>query len=182
METEAAVIMWRRSLLLHCFRYMEMLGDGDGKAHGKVNGIQPYGPEVTIKIIECVNHVTKRMGTALRTRVEKRKAQNLLIGGYGKLTDDRIEKLTNYYSWAIKDNAGNLKAMEHAEWASFFHTLSTDDDPHIMNGVVLGGSHGAFLRERRPAMQHQDHTPSPCPTTLLRAWCQYTNDWETPSC
>lgn len=130
METEAAVIMWRRSLLLHCFRYMEMLGDGDGKAHGKVNGIQPYGPEVTIKIIECVNHVTKRMGTALRTRVEKRKAQNLLIGGYGKLTDDRIEKLTNYYSWAIKDNAGNLKAMEHAEWASFFHTLSTDDDPH----------------------------------------------------
>ena len=130
METEAAVVMWGRSLQLHSFQYMEMLGDGDGKAHGKVNGLHPYGPEASIKKIECVNHVTKRMGTALRTLVEKRKAQKLPIGGRGKLTDDRIKKLTNYYGRAIKDNAGTLKAMEDAVWASFFHTLSTDDDPH----------------------------------------------------
>ena len=64
METEAAVVMWGRSLQLHNFQYMEMLGDGDGKAHGKVNGLHPYRPEVSIKKIECVNHVTKRMGTA----------------------------------------------------------------------------------------------------------------------
>ena len=103
METEAAVVMWGRSLQLHNFQYMEMLGDGDGKAHGKVNGLHPYRPEVSIKKIECVNHVTKRMGTALRTLAEKRKAQKLPTGGRGKLTDDHIKKLTNYYGRAIKD-------------------------------------------------------------------------------
>ena len=77
METEAAVVMRGRSLQLHNFQYMEMLGDGDGKAHGKVNGLHPYGPEASIKKIECVNHVTKRMGTALRTLVEKRKSPEI---------------------------------------------------------------------------------------------------------
>ena len=106
-----------------------MLGDGDAKSHAKLLEDDPYNGTLVTNM-ECVNHVTKRMGTALRTLVEKRKAQKLSIGGTGKLTDDRIKLLTSYYGKAIKTNVGDLKAMEEAAWASFFHTLSTDADPH----------------------------------------------------
>lgn len=129
METQAAVIMFSRSAQLHKFRYTKMLSDGDAKAHAAVLAVDPYG-EHKVEKEECVNHVTKRMGTALRTLLEKSKAQGKPLGGRGKLTDERVKKLTNYYGRAIKDHAGNLDAMEQAVWASFFHTLSTDEDPH----------------------------------------------------
>ena len=129
MESEAALILWRRSEHLHNFRYMEMLGDGDGKAHTKVNAEKVYGEGVEVRKIDCCNHVTKRMGTALRNLVEKRKAQHAPIGGRGNLTDQRICKLTSYYGLAIKKHQGDLDGMINAVWASFFHTLSTDEDP-----------------------------------------------------
>ena len=99
-----------------------MLGDGDAKSHAKLLEDDPYNGTLVTNM-ECVNHVTKRMGTALRTLVEKRKAQKLSIGGRGKLTDDRIKLLTSYYGKAIKTNVGDLKVMEEAVWESFFpHT------------------------------------------------------------
>ncbi|KAK7490702.1 hypothetical protein BaRGS_00018119 [Batillaria attramentaria] len=48
------------------------------------------------------------METALRTLVEKRKAQKLPTGGGGKLTEQRIKQLTNYYGRVIKDNVYKL--------------------------------------------------------------------------
>ncbi|KAK7473611.1 hypothetical protein BaRGS_00035158 [Batillaria attramentaria] len=124
MEMEGAVILFQRSEE-RGFRYTEMLGDGDTKPHAKLLEEDVYNGR-PIEKIECVNHVTKRLGTALRTLVEKRKAQGQPIGGRGKLTAERIKKLTNYYGRAIKDNKGNLDATVNAVWASFFHTLSSD--------------------------------------------------------
>lgn len=124
MEMEGALILFQRSKE-RGFRYTEMLGDGDAKTHQKLLNENVYDG-FPIEKIECVNHVTKRLGTALRALVDKRKAQGQPIGGKGKLTADRIKKLTNYYSRAIKDNSGNLDAMVNAVWASFFHTLSSD--------------------------------------------------------
>ena len=106
-----------------------MLGDGDAKTHAKIIENDPYSGIVMEKI-EWVNHVTKWMGTVLRTLVEKRKAQKLPIGGCGKLMDEHIKNLTSYYGKAIKDSSGCLKGMEKAVRASLFHTLSTDEDPH----------------------------------------------------
>ncbi|XP_076447559.1 uncharacterized protein LOC143284609 [Babylonia areolata] len=116
METQAAVIVFGRSVGLHNFRYKHLLGlgGGDGKAYAAVNESAPYGDSFEVEKIECVNHVTKRMGTALRNLVEKQKAIEQPIGGRGKLTEKRIKQLTNYYGRAIRDNPGDLNKMEQA--------------------------------------------------------------------
>lgn len=45
---------------------MEMLSDGDSTAHKAVIVLAPYGQDVEVEKLECVNHARKRMGTVLR--------------------------------------------------------------------------------------------------------------------
>ncbi|KAL8563508.1 hypothetical protein ACOMHN_066175 [Nucella lapillus] len=71
MEMEGALILFKRSVQLHGFRYTEMLGDGDAKTHSRLLQEDPYDGR-PIEKLECVNHVTKRMGTALRNLVKKK--------------------------------------------------------------------------------------------------------------
>ena len=129
MEVAGAKVLFARSEDLHKFQYVKMLGDGDAKTHAAVVAMDPYDG-VGIEKVECVNHVSKRMGTALRNLVSEHKGTDSTLGGRGKLTNDRIDELTGYYGRAIKDNVGNLEGMQRAVWASFFHTISTDEDPH----------------------------------------------------
>ena len=42
MEMEGAVIIFRRSIQLHSFRYSQMLGDGDAKTYARVCEDDPY--------------------------------------------------------------------------------------------------------------------------------------------
>ncbi|XP_076451528.1 uncharacterized protein LOC143287427 [Babylonia areolata] len=168
METKAAVIMFGRSVELHNFRYKHLLGDGDAKAHAAVNESAPYGDGFLVEKIECVNHVTKRMGTALRNLVEKQKAIKQPIGGRGKLTEKRIKQLTNYYGRAIKDHAGDLSKMEQAVWASFFHTISTDDDPHHLRCPAGKDSWCFFRRAEANNQPPRPHT-NPLPRDLVDA-------------
>lgn len=119
MESEGAVILFKRSVDLHGFRYTSMLGDGDAKTHSRLVADDPYGGHQIDKL-ECINHVTKRKATALRNLVAKMRAQGEPIGGKGKLTELRIKQLTNYYGRAIKDNSDDLEKMQEAVWASFF--------------------------------------------------------------
>ncbi|KAL8610608.1 hypothetical protein ACOMHN_006327 [Nucella lapillus] len=72
IEMEGALILFKRSVQLHGFRYTEMLGDGDAKTHSRLLQEDPYDGR-PIEKLECVNHVTKRMGTALRNLVKKKK-------------------------------------------------------------------------------------------------------------
>ena len=74
---------------------------------------------------ECVGHVQKRVGTALR----KLKKENKVIGGKGKLhvTDAMIDKLQNYYGIAIRSNSGDLEAMKSTIYACLFHVASSDE-------------------------------------------------------
>ena len=66
MEVVAATVMWNRSIELHGVRYTIVVSDGDSKAYDTVVEEQPYGPDVQIVKEECINHVSKRLGTALR--------------------------------------------------------------------------------------------------------------------
>ena len=66
MEREAAKALWGRSLAQHGLRYRTMLSDGDSVAFTAVTEFQPYGATRPAKKVDCVNHVLKRMGTALR--------------------------------------------------------------------------------------------------------------------
>ena len=67
MEVEAAKVLWGRSVERHGVRYVRVIADGDSKAYDTVNEEMPYGPDIPIVKEECVNHVSKRLGTALRT-------------------------------------------------------------------------------------------------------------------
>ena len=53
---------------------------------------------------ECVNHVAKRMGTALRNLSTQGKKKDVTLGGrgYGKLTQAVITTFTGYFGKAIR--------------------------------------------------------------------------------
>ena len=53
-------------------------GDGDSKAYSFVKNSMPYGPLVYINKEECLVHITKRMGTGLRTIVKNYKGMSCM--------------------------------------------------------------------------------------------------------
>jgi hypothetical protein len=99
-------------------QYTEYFGDGDSKGFSEVQDI--YTNE-NVKVVkkECVGHVQKRVGTALR----KLKKEDKGLGGKGKLTDTLIDQLQNYYGIAIRSNVGNLEAMKKAIQANLMHCI-----------------------------------------------------------
>ena len=65
MESDGILELYDRSKLAGV-RYNPFIGDGDSSAYSMVEKTMPYGPLCTVEKRECVNHVTKRMGTNLR--------------------------------------------------------------------------------------------------------------------
>ncbi|XP_054279210.1 uncharacterized protein LOC128997596 [Macrosteles quadrilineatus] len=132
METQAAVTLFNRSELKRNVRYVNMLGDGDSKAYSCVKESKPYD-DVDVSKLECVGHVEKRMGTRLRnlkkTMGGKELADGKSLKGRGRLTDKVIDELQSYYGNAIRGNTDSLDKMYKAVWATFYHRLSTDENP-----------------------------------------------------
>ena len=91
---------------------------------------------VEIQKLECVGHVQKRMGTRIRRLKASYKKQKLSDGkgldGRGRLTDDMIDRIQNYYGMAIRQNTTNVSDMRKTVWALFFHVSSTDENPQHM--------------------------------------------------
>ena len=86
MEPGGADRIFRRSVELHILRYSEFYGDGDNKSYSRVKDVyQDAGIEIEKK--ECISHVQKKVGTALR----KLKRDKPGLGGKGKLTDSQID-------------------------------------------------------------------------------------------
>ncbi|KAK3751312.1 hypothetical protein QZH41_007109 [Actinostola sp. cb2023] len=132
METEGVKRIFNRSEEQHKLQYTEYFGDGDSKGFSAVeNTYRDNG--VTVIKKECVGHVQKRVGTALRKLKKEKKG----MGGKGKLTDFMIDRLQNYYGIAIRTNVGNLAEMKKAIHASLFHCASSkerDLHHHCPNG------------------------------------------------
>ena len=128
MEMTAAAILWKRSVEHYKFRYTTMVSDGDASTFRHLSDI----PDLyNVVKEECINHVGKRMGTALRKLATEGKKAGTVLGGrgYGKLTQGTINKLTGYYSKAIRSHPGDLDGMRDAVFATLFHAASTDDNP-----------------------------------------------------
>ena len=121
METEGVKRIFERSEEKHKLRYTQYFGDGDSKGFSKVkNTYRDKGLTVVKK--ECVGHVQKRVGTALRKLKKEKKG----LGGRGQLTDAMIDRLQNYYGIAIRSNVGDLDKMKKAIYASLFHCASSE--------------------------------------------------------
>ncbi|GFW74026.1 uncharacterized protein TNCV_545501 [Trichonephila clavipes] len=73
MEQEAALKLWQRSEDSG-FRYTTLLSDGDAKTYQYLNTKEVYGPAIKIKKEECINHVSKKLGTSLRKTVKEWRA------------------------------------------------------------------------------------------------------------
>lgn len=73
MEVEAALRLFRRSLEKHKLRYTTMLSDGDSRTFHALTEDEVYG-YIKVEKKDCINHVHKRMGAALRTLIEKKKS------------------------------------------------------------------------------------------------------------
>ena len=146
METEAAKIMWARSLDLFDAKYTSILGDGDAAVLSGLNILQPYGPDAPIEKHECINHMGKRMFKGLEKIVKesakrgkdkdtgggnpKKQRRVASLSGKGKLTAVRMKSWSQYYRNAIVKHAPNVEATRNAIWAILYHSWSTADDPH----------------------------------------------------
>ena len=98
----AAKVIFQRSIEKYKLRYTKVLSDGDSKMFKALLDLNVYG-DTTIKKEECVNHVHKRMGTAIRKLLSAGKGQGVRLQGkgQGRLTGTTITKLGLYFTKAV---------------------------------------------------------------------------------
>lgn len=123
MEVQAAIKIFSRSITQHSLQYTRMLCDGDSKSYTSVAALDLYDTQIQKE--DCVNHVAKRMYSALDTLKKSTKG----LGGRGKLTNVVMKRLTNYYACALKDNAPDVRCMQRGVMATLMHSYSTDEEP-----------------------------------------------------
>ena len=134
----AAEILWNRSLEKG-FLYTTMVSDGDARTFKHLCELNVYGEDVSLTKEECINHVVKRLGTALRKLSTQTKKAGITLGGQGrgKLTLASITKLTAYYDKAIHAHPKKLDEMQAAVFATFHHASWTDKKPGMATGQQL---------------------------------------------
>ena len=74
MEAECAIRRWKRSIDKIGMRYTTMLYDADSRSFDVVFREEIYGEDTAIEKVDCINHVFKRIGTALRNLISEAKS------------------------------------------------------------------------------------------------------------
>ncbi len=92
MEPNCVEALWKPSVNLHNMRYTTTISDGDSKAYDAVCELRLYGKDVEIEKVECVNHISKRLGTALLNLVTDMAKKCVTLGRkkVGSLTQKKI--------------------------------------------------------------------------------------------
>ena len=129
MEPAGFLQLFQQSLKYN-MRFSTFISDGDSKTFSTLSEAQPYGKDHPVEKKDCVGHVQKRLGTALKNlKTTYRGVDGKTIGGKGKLTDKLMDTLQNYYGLAIRNNKGDIRGMMRAVQASLLHNNSTDEVP-----------------------------------------------------
>lgn len=131
MEVEGAITLFHRSIQKYNVRYTEYLGDGDSAAYKSVVDSKPY-EDCDITKLECIGHIQKRMGSRLRKLKSTKKAKlsdGKSLSGKNRLTDLAIQKIQLFYGLAIRRNTASEKEMQKAVWATYYHILSSNENP-----------------------------------------------------
>ena len=90
---------------------------------------------------------------ALRNCIEVVKKEIKGIGGKGKLTNELVDKLQNYYGIAIRANAGDLNKMKRAIMQAFFIVLQLPAHHICMFIVLMAKNPGVGLKKIRQNIQ-----------------------------
>ena len=134
-EVVAAIEIFSRSIKQRQLKYTTFVGDGDSSSFGRVKDamMEKYGDDYVVQKEECVGHVQKRLGTALRQYKNNKKGQKLSDGkgvsGRGRLTDKLNDKMQNYYGKAIRQNKGDLQSMKNSIKAFQHHMIVNETLP-----------------------------------------------------
>lgn len=129
MENKGAIAMFKRSIAKRSLKYTTFVGDGDSSCFGNVSEAVKvaHGDSYQITKEECVGHIQKRMGTALDAYKKSMRGKKLNdgkgVGGAGRLTQDVIKRIQNYYGFAIRQNKGDLDGMVKAITAIQHHVI-----------------------------------------------------------
>ena len=129
MEKICAAEMFCRSIEKHNLRYTVYIGDGGTNSFAEVREKmkEKSGDDYSVTKEDCIGHIQKCMGAALRMYKSKNRGQKLSDGktivGKGRLTDNIVDSIQNYYGQAIRSNVGNLKATQGAVWAIYYHII-----------------------------------------------------------
>ena len=130
MEAIGATRIFERSVDTRKLKYTTFVGDGDSSTYHVVSKrmLEIYGERYIVKKEECVGHIQKRMGNALRSFVTDMKGKKLsdgkTVGGKGRLTKDTIDKFQRYFGKAIRENTGEKsEEIEKAIWAIYHHSI-----------------------------------------------------------
>lgn len=168
VEVEAG-LLFQRSLDRHGLRYTTILCDGDSRTFGAIKEAKVYG-FINIEKEDCVNHVQKRMGTAVRNLVQKQKGEGKQsLGGRGRLTNELITRLSAYYGWALKSN-DDVDAMQKAVMATYKRITSTDvcsDHSLCPAGADSWCSHNAAKAKGDPEPRHRYNLPKEVAEAML---------------
>ena len=158
MEMEETKQHWSQSIVRNKICYTNILRNDDLKIYSAIKEMIPYN-DITIERDECVNHAHKRLGTAIR-----KLTQSLHLGGRGKgwLTLQKCSTCQNYYRGAIRNNIGSPTNMRKAVWATLYHCMSTNDDPHQYN---CPDSVDCWCLYNRSITLDQ---PTPCHSTFIK--------------
>ena len=91
MESTEALAIWKRSVSKNKLSYTQMISDGGSKIFKLLSDQLPYGVSNLVSKHECVGHVQKRMGTALREKAKEKfvneRGEHVMMRGKGRLTD-----------------------------------------------------------------------------------------------
>ena len=99
MEGKGVLEMFKRSIDKRKLKYTQFIGNGDSNTFRIVAEEMKkiYGDRYEVQKEECIGHIQKRMGNALRTFKKDMKGKRLLdnktVGGKGRLTKERINSM-----------------------------------------------------------------------------------------
>ncbi|GFV13205.1 uncharacterized protein TNCV_3655251 [Trichonephila clavipes] len=143
MEIVGASRIVLRSEKNRRLHYTQYYGDGDSKAFMSVK--DTYGLNSVTKF-ECIGHVQKESGFAsVKTKTKG-------LSGKGKLTDNFINILQNYYGISVHSNVGNLNATQQNVIAALYHCASSNKKP--MHGQCPIGKESWCYFQRGWQMEH----------------------------
>jgi len=99
MEADIIVEGFRQSIPMHNIIYNKLIGDGDSSVTKKLFLAKPYGRDIFVKKIECMNHILRNyLNRIVDLSVHQKSSSGTIVPGFlRKVLKDKRLKLRYVY-------------------------------------------------------------------------------------